>query len=203
MRFILLFAATALLSAQIKDDPAERIRAAMKASLDSQKQSVRRQVSAAKEVPSQEFFTIPWPSAPEMPATGACDALTESALTPIIEDAAKREELNPTLLREVIQRESAGHPCAVSPKGAQGLMQLMPATADQLGVHDPFDPKMNVDAGAKYLKQLLVKYGGDLALALAAYNAGPSRVNKSGEVPQIQETQQYVNAILDKLHSLQ
>lgn len=129
--------------------------------------------------------------------------MAETLLTPIIEDAARREDLKPALLREVIQRESAGRPCALSPKGAQGLMQLMPGTSEQLGLRDPFDPKGNVDAGAKYLKQLLTKYAGDLALALAAYNAGPARVDKVGDVPQIQETQQYVNAILDKIHSLQ
>lgn len=203
VRSILLFAVPALLSAQIKDDPAERIRTAMRSSLDLQRESIRRQTSTAREAPSNEFFTVPWPGAEELPATGSCDPLSETALTPLVEDAARREDLKPALLREVIQHESGMRPCAVSPKGAQGLMQLMPATSDQLGVRNPFDPKSNVDAGAKYLRQLLTRYAGDLALALAAYNAGPARVDKAGEVPQIEETQQYVNTILDRVHSLQ
>ena len=197
---ILLLAIPAILTAQIQNDPASRIRAAMQASLDQQKQSVRRQVMSAQAAPPPGFFTIPWP---ELAEPVSCEPLTEAMLTPLIEDAAQREGLKPALLREVIQKESAGKPCAVSPKGAQGLMQLMPATAGDLGLADPFDPKSNVDAGAKYLKQLLVKYAGDLALALAAYNAGPNRVDKDGEVPAIKETQNYVNTITTKVNSQQ
>ncbi len=78
-------------------------------------------------------------------------------------------------------------------------MQLMPATVAGLDVEDPFDPKENVDAGAKLLKQLLVRYGGDVALALGAYNAGPSRVDESGGVPAIRETVDYVNRILARI----
>ena len=78
-------------------------------------------------------------------------------------------------------------------------MQLMPETATQLGVHDPFDPKENIEAGAKYLRQLLDKYKGDMAQALGAYNAGPSTVDQSGGVPAIPETKDYVDAILKKL----
>ena len=78
-------------------------------------------------------------------------------------------------------------------------MQLMPATADQFGVSDPFDPKQNVEAGTKLLKQLLAKYGGDVSLTLSAYNAGSGRVDRDGGVPQIPETQKYVTDILGKL----
>jgi soluble lytic murein transglycosylase-like protein len=103
------------------------------------------------------------------------------------------------LLRAVIERESAYRPCVVSPAGAQGLMQLMPATAGEFGVDNPFDPGQNIDAGAKYLKQLMERYKGDLGLALAAYNAGPTTVDRSAGSPAIPETQDYVRAILDKL----
>jgi soluble lytic murein transglycosylase-like protein len=106
---------------------------------------------------------------------------------------------NPKLLRAVMERESGFHPCAVSPKGAKGLMQLMPDTAAQLGVKDPFDPKENVDAGAHYLKQMLDRYKGDLSQALGAYNAGPAAVDQAGGVPDIPETLDYVKSILQKL----
>ena len=125
--------------------------------------------------------------------------MTEPALASLIDDAAKREDLKPGLLRAVVQKESAGRPCAVSPKGAQGLMQIMPATAADLNLSDPFDPKQNIDAGARFLKQLLTKYSGDLSLALGAYNAGAGRVDKEGGVPQITETQDYVADILTKI----
>jgi soluble lytic murein transglycosylase-like protein len=90
-------------------------------------------------------------------------------------------------------------PCAISAKGAQGLMQLMPDTAQQLAVLDVFDPKENIEAGAKYLKQLIDKYKGDLKLALGAYNAGPTTVDQAGGIPDIQETKDYVEAILKRL----
>jgi len=92
------------------------------------------------------------------------------------------------LLRSVVAQESGFRPCAVSKKGAQGLMQLMPATAEQLAVEDPFEPAENLEAGAKYLRQLVDKYAGDLALALAAYNAGPGTVEEAKGIPAIPET---------------
>jgi len=119
--------------------------------------------------------------------------------TPLIEENAKRQSVRADLLRAVIGQESGSRPCAVSPKGAQGLMQLMPAVAEQFGVHDPLDPKQNVEAGTKLLKQLLTKYNGDMRLALSAYNAGPERVDREGGVPQIPETINYVTDILSKL----
>jgi soluble lytic murein transglycosylase-like protein len=120
-------------------------------------------------------------------------------VTPIIEGAAKAHELRPELLRAVIQQESAFRPCAVSSQGAQGLMQLMPDTVGRFGVKDAFDPQQNIEAGAKFLKQLIDKYKGDLAQALGAYNAGPETVDQAGGVPQIRETQDYVKAILEKV----
>jgi soluble lytic murein transglycosylase-like protein len=127
-----------------------------------------------------------------------CDPLEQSLVNPLIEDAAKQQSLDPKLIRAVVEQESAFRPCAVSVSGAQGLMQLMPQTGAELGVANPFDPKQNVDAGARYLKQLLDKYQGDLSLALGAYNAGPKALDDSGGVPNLQETRDYVDAVLAK-----
>lgn len=127
-----------------------------------------------------------------------CDPLADNLVNPLIEDAAKEQDLDPKLLRAMIGQESAFRPCAVSAKGAQGLMQLMPETAAELGVANPFDPKQNLDGGARYLKQLLEKYKGDLPQALGAYNAGPKNADDSGGVPDLKETREYVNAILAK-----
>lgn len=135
------------------------------------------------------------PSAPEFP----CEPLSPEVWNPLVSAAAEQEGLSAELLAAVIRQESAFRPCAVSPKGAMGLMQLMPATAQLLGVKDPFDPKENVDAGAKFLKMLLSRYGGNLALALGAYNAGPGRVDAAGGVPPIAETRDYVTDILTRL----
>jgi len=128
-----------------------------------------------------------------------CDPLSSDQLDPLIEENAKRQSVRADLLRAVIGQESGSRPCAVSPRGAQGLMQLMPAVAEQFGVHDPLDPKQHVEAGTKLLKQLLTKYNGDMRLALSAYNAGPERVDREGGVPQIPETINYVTDILSKL----
>jgi len=125
-----------------------------------------------------------------------CDPLAENLVNPLIEDAAKSHSLDPKLLSAVIGHESAFRPCAVSAKGAQGLMQLMPETAAELGVTNPFDPKQNLDGGARYLKQLIEKYKGDLPKALGAYNAGPKAADESGGVPDLPETREYVDAIL-------
>ena len=116
-------------------------------------------------------------------------------LEQIIAQAARTYNLPPGLLRAVIQVESGGNPRAVSPAGAQGLMQLMPETARGLGVQDPFDPEQNVMGGARYLRQLLDRYGGDLDRALAAYNAGPGAVERYGGIPPYQETQTYVRKV--------
>ena len=129
-------------------------------------------------------------------AEPGCDPLDDSVVNPLIENAAKQQNLDPKLLRAVIAQESGFRPCAVSVKGAQGLTQLMPDTAAELGVSNPFDPKQNLDGGARYLKQLIEKYKGDLPQALGAYNAGPKTVDESAGVPDVQETREYVNAIL-------
>ena len=112
-----------------------------------------------------------------------------------IEEAAARHNVDPNLVRSVIKVESNFNPNAVSRKGAMGLMQLMPSTARQLKVTNPFDPEQNVDAGVRHLKKLLESYGGDVKLTLAAYNAGEGNVARSGGVPHFAETQNYVKRI--------
>ncbi len=111
--------------------------------------------------------------------------------------AAQEAGLDPALVRAVIRVESGENPRAVSPKGAQGLMQLMPATADELGVIDPLRPRDNLRGGTRYLAQLLDRYDGRLEWALAAYNAGPAAVDRHGGVPPYPETRAFVRRVLD------
>jgi len=176
--------------------------AAMAASLEAQRRALRTQ---QVKPPEPSFFTLP--PLPPLPApvvafpapVPACPPLPSSELDTLVEQAAEQQDLEPDLLRGVIRQESGARPCAVSAKGAMGLMQLMPSTATELGVGDAFDPKANVDGGARLLKQLLTLYGGDVSLALGAFNAGPGRVNQAGGVPNIPETLDYVQKILSAL----
>lgn len=119
-------------------------------------------------------------------------------LDALIAETARRHHLNPALVRSVVAVESAFQPDAVSAKGAQGLMQLMPQTARSLGVADPFDPAQNLDGGTRHLKDLVARYGGNLDLALAAYNAGQGAVAKHRGVPPYRETRQYVKKVLER-----
>jgi len=129
-----------------------------------------------------------------------CDPMGEGASAPLIAAAATAQQLDPALLRAVIRQESGFRPCARSLKGAMGLMQLIPETAERLHVADPFDAEQNINAGAHYLKQLLDRFKGDLKLSLAAYNAGPELVDGNPPaVPNIPETQDYVTRILKAL----
>lgn len=112
-----------------------------------------------------------------------------------IRSAATANEVDESLIRAIIHAESAYQTDAVSPKGAQGLMQLMPGTQAELEVVDPFDPAQNIHGGALYLAQLLNEFAGDVELAAAAYNAGPGAIYKHGGVPPYDETREYVRRI--------
>jgi hypothetical protein len=137
------------------------------------------------------------PSAPP-----ASTARANAAVAPLVAGAARRHGVDPLLVDSVIQVESAYNPYALSPKGAQGLMQLMPATARMLGVNNSFDPRQNIEAGVRYLKQLKTLYGDD-RLALAAYNAGPGAVAKYGRVPPYSETRYYVDEVTRRYQGAQ
>ena len=193
----------------------EAIRSAMQASIEKQKESVRRQTgapppaansanAAAAPVAKPSFFTVDWPQPPNFAALFAaapadCDPLPKSQVDELVASAATQQGLKPELIRAVMEQESGFKPCAESAKGAFGLMQLMPSTADEFHVDDIFDPAQNVSAGAKLLKALLDKYGGDTRLALSAYNAGSQRVDQDGGIPDIPETKDYVSSILSRL----
>jgi len=113
----------------------------------------------------------------------------------LVQEAANRHNVDPALVRAVIQTESGWNPSAVSRRGAVGLMQLHPVTAQRFGVDDVFNPQQNVDAGVRYLKRLLQRYKGNLDLALAAYNAGEGAVDRHGGVPPFRETRDYVQKV--------
>jgi soluble lytic murein transglycosylase-like protein len=128
------------------------------------------------------------------PSSGA--GSYSSSYDSLIEEHASRQNLRPDLVRAVIQVESGFNPHALSNKGAMGLMQLMPGTARDLGVRNAYDPGQNIRGGTEYLRQLLDKFGGDEALALAAYNAGAGAVTRYGTaIPPYRETRQYVEKI--------
>jgi len=113
----------------------------------------------------------------------------------LVREAAERHQVDPALVRAVIETESNWNPTAVSRKGALGLMQLIPTTAQRFGANNAFSPKQNVDAGVKYLKTLLERYNGNLDLALAAYNAGEGAVDRAHGVPAYRETRSYVQRV--------
>jgi soluble lytic murein transglycosylase-like protein len=151
--------------------------------------SMRAARSAAAEVRSL-LKTAP---VPRGLASGEVSSTTD--INAAIEQAAARHNVDPNLVRAVIKVESNFNPNAVSRKGAMGLMQLMPVTARQLNVTNPFDPAQNVDAGVRHLKHLLDDFGGDVRLTLAAYNAGVGAVVRSSGVPPYSETRNYVKRI--------
>lgn len=130
-------------------------------------------------------------------AAAASKPMTIPEMRDVAKAAAVRSGIPPGLVDAVIQAESSYNPAVVSPKGAKGLMQLMPETAGALGVADPFSPEENINAGVGLLKSLLEKYDGDYKKALAAYNAGEGAVDKNGGVPPYDETREYVNRVIN------
>ena len=166
-------------------------------SLEKQRQAIHRQ-SAGRESatgnPVAEFID-PIPDRIQ----ADCPALASETVASLIAAAAKKQTLQAELLHAVMKQESAFKPCAISVKGAQGLMQLMPATARQFHIGNVFDPEQNVQAGAAYLKQLLGRYNGNLRLALIAYNAGPGRADQPTGQPYPLETQNYVANVFAEL----
>lgn len=120
---------------------------------------------------------------------------TREQLERIVEEKSKLYGVDPKLIKEVIKEESNWNIYATSPKGAMGIMQLMPSTALLMGVDNPYDPEQNIDGGIRYMKYLLERFNGNLNLALAAYNAGPNLVESIGRIPNILETQRYVERI--------
>ena len=180
--------------------PAETLQSAMA----KQRAAIAVQRLAVKQ---QRDSVVPWmletprveaASGIEAPAED-CDPIGDPELTPLITSAAQQHGVERKLLHGVIEQESGFHACAISAKGAMGLMQLMPATVDQFKVADVFDPKQNIEAGATYLRQLLDKYKDDVKLALAAYNAGPTTVDQAGGIPDIKETRDYVEGVIKKM----
>jgi len=174
-------------------------------SLQRQQASVARQhalagTSYVMEPPAGAVSdAIPWATRAAGPA---CTSLEEEEARDYFRLEEQRDGLPAGLLEAVARQESALHPCAVSRAGAMGLMQLMPATALQLGVDNPFDPWQSLQGGGQFLRLLLDRYGGDLPLALGAYNAGPSRVDSYGAIPPIPETQNYVDSVLTRMRRI-
>jgi soluble lytic murein transglycosylase-like protein len=145
------------------------------------------------EIRHEEYVPPPPPPPEPAPARAQANALDLHALAG---KAAGQHQIDQDFIEAVIRAESGGNPKARSRKGAQGLMQLMPATAGRLGVKDAYDPEANVDAGTRHLRALLERYDGDAIKALAAYNAGEHRVQQYGGVPPYRETQSYVRRII-------
>ena len=146
------------------------------------------------DVPTAEILRFDKDNTPPRPA--ARPAAPSQDVNAAVSAASTRHQIDSDFINSVIHAESGFNPRAISPKGAEGLMQLMPGTASKLGVENPFDPAANVDGGTQYLRELLDYYHGDMAKALAAYNAGPQRVAHYNGVPPYRETHAYVARII-------
>jgi soluble lytic murein transglycosylase-like protein len=180
----------------------EQTQSAMAASIKKQMANFRKPGKTDGGATSGGFFVTE--SSLGAPLDGAvtadCEPLSPLQIESLVTKAAAVEQVSADLIRAVIHQESGGRPCAVSPAGAMGLMQLMPGTAGDLGVPDSLEPEANVMGGAKFLKKLLDRYSGDLNRALGAYNAGPEPVDEFQGVPPFPETVNYVDSIM---HALQ
>lgn len=176
---------------EVASDGTVRVRTTVEPQQDlaaADDQSVNGADDPAPEVPAAALTVIEPPAAPP-------------AFQPALEKAAHAAGISPQLLAALVWQESRWNAGAVSPRGAVGLAQLMPATATALAV-DPRDPVSNLNGGAAYLRHLLDMFDGDLERALAAYNAGPGRVLRTGGVPPISETRGYVTGILERVSRL-
>lgn len=202
-----LASAGAGLQAQIAPPPApsaagDQAMAKQLTAISVMQESIARQRAAVQKQLGQSagaFFILPPPARMEgaelSAETAECPPLSDGEVRSLAGQAATREGLDVEMILNVMRQESGFRPCAVSPKGAMGLMQLMPSTALDLGVKDSFDPLENVEAGARFLRQLLTRYNGDVFKAVSAYNAGPARVDAVDGIPQIPETLNYINRI--------
>jgi soluble lytic murein transglycosylase-like protein len=203
--YVLLWAGLPLLAAPQPPAAVLKPEQALQEALAKQRESIQRQRQAIRRQLGEKAEAGAYPVAqfiePLLPSVipPACPPLDNGRVSGLISAAAQRQSLDPALLRAVIRQESAFRPCAVSVKGALGLMQLMPATARDLHVTDVFNPEQNIEGGAAYLRQLLDRYKGDLRLALVGYNAGPARADQPMGSPYPLETQNYVASILAAL----
>lgn len=150
-----------------------------------------------------EPIDVPAFSEPEVEFSQAVHGVVAAHGSPrnLVRSAALNAGIDPALAEAVAEQESGFDPTAISSVGAEGLMQLMPATARALGVSDPLDPAANADGGTRYLRQLLDRFANDVPLALAAYNAGPGAVERFGGIPPYTETRSYVDRVLALYHA--
>ncbi len=176
-------------------------------SIAIQQQSIERQRGPARPpapvTPSRTNLPVEQasssPPAESSPLPFDCAPVPPLLLQSIVQKAAAAYAVAPNLINAVIRQESAGYPCAVSDKGAMGLMQLMPATAVQMGAVEPFDVVQNVTAGTRLLSELMQRYKGDLNRVLGAYNAGPAAVDRAGGPPPFPETLNYIRSITEQI----
>jgi soluble lytic murein transglycosylase-like protein len=177
-------------------------------SIELQQQSVERQRSAVRQQVGSGPLYRPRPDeasafqvagAIAAPVNPQCAPVPSMVLEGVIQQAAKAYTVAPNLIRAVIRQESGGYPCAVSAKGAMGLMQLMPDTATEMGASEPFDVQQNVRAGTRFLSELIQRYKGDLNRVLGAYNAGPAAVDRVGGPPPFPETLSYIRSVMEQI----
>ena len=174
-------------------------------SIALQRESIERQRAAAggqSSNPPTARFAAWRDAAGNRTASFNCAPVAPILLASAVQRAAAAHRVAPNLIDAVIRQESAGYPCAVSDKGALGLMQLMPATAAEMGVSDPFDVNQNIAAGARLLASLMERYKGDLNRVLGAYNAGPAAVDRAGGPPPFPETLSYIRSILSQINTV-